>query len=58
MTTINLSQGEAELLKSCLQALTENFRQYPRMIPGSSEVHNLYWSHIEVLRRVCDKISV
>lgn len=56
--TIELTPEEAEAMKSCLHAVTHTWRRYPGMNTGSSQVHNLYWSDIEMLMTIYDKFPV
>lgn len=56
--SIELTTQEAQTLKSVLSAVSKTFLRYPGMNTGSSQVHNLYWSDIETLLGIHDKLPV
>lgn len=58
MVKINLTEDEATLLKQVLQAVTKTFRKQSGLNIGSSQVYNLYWSDIENLLIIHDKLPV
>ena len=55
---IELTPEEAQALKSTLHAVTHTWHRYPGMNTGSSQVHNLYLSDIEMLMAIYDKFPV
>ena len=55
---IELTPQEAKAMKQCLHAVTHDWRRYPGMKTGSSQLHIRYWSDIEILMTIYDKFPV
>lgn len=55
--TLRLTVEQAILLKEILNAVCKNFRRYPGMNIGSSQVHNLYNIEIDMCFKLSDEIE-
>ncbi len=54
--TLKLTGEQARTLKSILHAIGKNFRRYPGMNIGGSQVHNLSASDIDLCFKMSDGI--
>jgi len=55
--TLILTGEQALALKSILHAVGKTWRRYPGMNIGSSQVHNLYGSDIDLCFKLSDDIG-
>ena len=55
--TLTLTGEQALTLKSILHAVGKTWRRYPGMNTGSSQVHNLYASDLDLCFKLSDEIG-